>query len=436
MDTNSTLIAVVLTATIALAVLVAASVAAISALSPGRIRSAHPNGPGLMLLRHVRGRQQLLRALSVATTAVMVVGTAAVSWVILGGRSASGALVLLAAVGSFLLLTFVGQTTRSIVLRDPEHWALRLGPSIRALRLGFAPLVWLANLPLNLILRLAGRSDALGEVDPVKELVGLLELSEPGEEPAVAEQRRMMRGVLDMSNQTVRELMTPRTDLVGVSTDASIGDAMRVISESGYSRIPLFSGSLDTIVGVVYAKDLLAYLRTGDVTPRLGDICRSAYFVPETKRADELLADLRRDHVHLAIVVDEYGGTAGVVSVEDLIEEIVGEISDEYDTGQVELVQITDGEAFVDARMTIDELNELFSASVQSDDFDTVGGLIFTLLGRLAMPGDEVVTLTSTGEDDPEGLRLRVLSVLGRRIKRVRVLRAASSAEPSEAAAV
>ena len=125
-----------------------------------------------------------------------------------------------------------------------------------------------------------------------------------------------------------------------------------------------------------------------------------------------------------------------MVSVEDLIEEIVGEISDEYDTGQVELVQITDGEAFVDARMTIDELNELFSASVQSDDFDTVGGLIFTLLGRLAMPGDEVVTLTSTGEDDPEGLRLRVLSVLGRRIKRVRVLRAASSAEPSEAAAV
>ena len=99
-------------------------------------------------------------------------------------------------------------------------------------------------------------------------------------------------------------------------------------------------------------------------------------------------------------------------------------------------MQITDGEAFVDARMTIDELNELFSASVQSDDFDTVGGLIFTLLGRLAMPGDEVVTLTSTGEDDPEGLRLRVLSVLGRRIKRVRVLRAASSAEPSEAAAV
>jgi len=246
----------------------------------------------------------------------------------------------------------------------------------------------------------------------------------------------MMRGVIDMTQQTVRELMTPRTDLIGVSTEASIGDVMKVIGESGYSRIPLYDESLDTIVGVVYAKDLLAYLRTGDVTPRLSDICRPAYFVPETKRADELLADLRRDQVHLAIAVDEYGGTAGVVSVEDLLEEIVGEIADEYDIEEIEVERIADGEVIVDARMTIDELNELFGTTIESEDFDTVGGLIFTLLGRLASPGDEVVTRTPEGDEDPEGLRLRVLSVLGRRIKKVRVVQLAAVAEPEPAEAV
>ena len=436
MDSSLLIVAATLLATTVLLVLIAAAEAGVSALSRGRIRAEHPNGLGALLLSYVQQRQRILRTLSIATTAVIVVSTSTFTFALLEGSPVTLGSVVLAAAVSFTFVAFVRQTTRSVVLLNPERWGLRLSWPIRALQSVFAPVAWLANAPVNLLVRLAGRSDALLEVDPAEELVGLLEGTEVGEEPSMTEQRRMMRGVIDMTQQTVRELMTPRTDLVGVSTDASIGDVMKVIGESGYSRIPLYDESLDTIAGVVYAKDLLAYLRTGDVTPKLSDICRPAYFVPETKRADELLADLRRDQVHLAIAVDEYGGTAGVVSVEDLIEEIVGEISDEYDVEELEVEHIADGEAIVDARMTIDELNELFATSIESDDFDTVGGLIFTLLGRLASPGDEVLTRTTDGDEDPQGLRLRVLSVLGRRIKKVRVVQLAATAEPEAVEAV
>lgn len=436
MDSSLVIVVAILFATAVLLVLIAAAEAGVTALSRGRIRSEHPNGLGGLLLSYIGQRQRILRTLSVATTAVIVLCTGTLTFALLQGSEVTIEATVVAAVASFVFVALVRQTTRSIVLLNPERWGLRLSLPIRLLQVVFTPVAWLANAPVNLVLRLAGRGDALREVDPTEELVGLLEVTEAGEEPAMVEQRRMMRGVIDMTQQTVRELMTPRTDLVGVTIEASIGDVMKVISESGYSRIPLYSDSLDTIVGVIYAKDLLAYLRTGDVRPKLEDICRPAYFVPETKRADELLADLRRDQVHLAIAVDEYGGTAGVVTVEDLLEEIVGEIADEYDVEEVEVERVADDEALVDARMTIDELNDLFGTSIESDDFDTVGGLIFTLLGRLATPGDEVSTFDDDSAEGDMGLELRVLSVLGRRIKKIRVTLRARAAEPVTADAV
>ena len=289
------------------------------------------------------------------------------------------------------------------------------------------------NIPISIILRLLGSNDEIREANPAEELIGLIEITDDKEEPVMIEQRRMMRGIIEMSDQTVRELMTPRTDLIGISSDASIGDVMKVIGESGYSRIPLYEESVDSILGVIYAKDLLAYLRSGDMTPRLADICRPAYFVPETKRADELLADFRRDQVHLAIAIDEYGGTSGVVSVEDLLEEIVGEITDEYDTEELEVELIGEGEFLVDARMTIDELEDLCHVNIASEDFDTVGGLIFTLLGRLASPGDSASTRNEDGEIDPQGLSLRVMSVIGRRIKKVHITKTKIEVEPINA---
>lgn len=410
--------------TAVLLVLIAAAEAGVTAISRARMRSGSASGLSMLLRRYVHHRERVLRNLSVGSSAVIVVGTLALAFTILDGRPMNPLAGLGIAIIAAITVSVMRQTTRAIVMLEPDRWGGRLGRPIAFLQYFFTPLAWFAHLPAALILRLMGR-DANEDSDPSEELSALLELET--DDTALSEERRMMRGVLDMSAQTVRELMTPRTDLTAVSVDASIGDVMRVITDSGFSRIPLYEESLDRIVGVIYAKDLLAFLRTGDVRPSLREIARPPYFVPETKRANELLADMRRDQVHMAIAVDEYGGTAGVVTVEDLLEEIVGEISDEYDVDEVDVQQTSPDEAIVDARLTIDELNDLFNTEIASEDFDTVGGLVVTLLGRLAVPGDEVMTTDAEDREPNEALSLRVLSILGRRIKKVRVTRTRES---------
>ncbi len=435
MDTSSLVAIFILLVAGALLVLIAAAEAGITSISRSRIRVGQANGLGALLESYVDQRQQLLRVFSVASTTMIVIGTATLGFLLLVDSSITGVRLVVVAGVSLLVVALLRQTTRSVVQQNPEAWAVRLARPIALVRIAFMPLAWLMNAPIDLALRVTGRANGHAPVGIAEELEGLLDAADG--DGALAEERRMMRGVLEMSGQTVRELMTPRTDLTAVSTEASIGDAVRVIAESGFSRIPLYEESLDRISGVIYAKDLLAYLRTGDISPSLTDIARPPYFVPETKRANELLADLRRDQVHMVIAVDEYGGTAGVVTVEDLVEEIVGEIADEYDTEEVDVQSISKDEAIVDARLTIDELNELFAVDIGSEDFDTVGGLIFTLLGRLAAPGDEV---RAGGDDDEESgtgaLELRVLSILGRRIKKVRVRRAEPIEQPETAEAV
>lgn len=434
MDTSSLVAIIILLLSGALLILITAAEAGITSLSRSRIHAGQSNGLAALLESYIDQRQQLLRVFSVASTTIIVIGTATLGYLLLVGTAITGGRFAIVALVSVLVVALVRQTTRSIVEQDPEVWGGRLARPIAAVRVVFTPLAWLMNAPIDFALRITGRHNGNASISLAEELEGLLGVTEGDD--ALAEERRMMRGVLELSGQTVRELMTPRTDLTAVSTEASLGDAVKVISESGFSRIPLYEDSLDRITGVVYAKDLLAYLRTGDIAPSLVDIARPPYFVPETKRANELLADLRRDQVHMVIAVDEYGGTAGVVTVEDLVEEIVGEIADEYDTEEVDVQSISEDEAIIDARLTIDELNELFGCEIDADDFDTVGGLIFTLLGRLAAPGDEVVA----GEESDNGasrlLELRVLSILGRRIKKVRVRRAEPAAQDQPAEAV
>ena len=415
MNTDALIGLIVAVAAGALLLLVSAAEAGVTAISRRRAHSRAGNGVAGLLDSYIRQRQRLLRALSAAATFATVSLTLGLTVLFLNGREMG---VVAAAIAGFVVLIVAGvlrENARAIALVSPETTGLRLASIISLLHLALEPLAWLLSTPSRGLLRLVGHSAELAEEDPASELLGVLEApADPEAQESLSEERRMMRGILDMSDQTVREVMSPRIDIVAVSVEASIGDVLKLIISSGFSRIPLYEDSIDKIVGVLYAKDLLAYLQTGASTPSLQNIARPPYFVPETKRADQLLADLRRDQTHVAIVVDEYGGTAGLVTVEDVLEEIVGEIVDEYDTEEVEVERVSTDEAIVDARLAIDDLNEMFGTDIENEDFDTVGGLVFSLLGRLATPGDSV-------KSEEHGLALQVLSVQGRRIRRVRI---------------
>lgn len=396
-----------------LLVLISAAEAGVAAITRRRTRIRAENGVAGLFDSYIKQRQQILGALGAGVTLATVTLSLGIALVLIGEdlsvpEAAAAGLIAL------IVIAALRQNARAIALASPEGVGYRLARVIAFLASLLAPFAWLMSTPARGLLRLAGRRTELPD-DPAAELLAVLEAPANGDgAEALTEERRMMRGILAMSRQTAREIMSPRIDIVAVSTEASIGDVMKVVNSSGFTRIPLYEENIDRIIGVLYAKDLLARLQSGVSSPNLRLIARPPYFVPETKRADELLADLRRDQTHVAIVVDEYGGTAGLVTVEDVLEEIVGEIADEYDTDEIEIEVISDDEAIVDARFAIDDLNELFGAEIHNEDFDTVGGFVFSLLGRLAVPGDHVSSMEHS-------LDLEVLSVHGRRIRRVRV---------------
>jgi CBS domain containing-hemolysin-like protein len=418
LDTGLSLALLLLLVSSLLLVLVSAAEASVSAISRSRTHAGHnhTNGLNALLDNYIRQRQRVLRSLSVAVTISTVITALAMTMLIVDGSDLTGWRVVAAAVAAVLVVGFLRQTARTLALISPEATGVRLARPILAIQAICSPLAWVADAPARTVARVFGRDSDTVEANPANALLAILERPDTGAGRSLSEERRMMRGILEMSEQTVREVMTPRPDIQALPNDAGVSDVMRLITETGLSRVPVFEDSMDHIVGVIYAKDLLSYLRAGRLNQTLPEIARPPYFVPETKHVDDLLADMRRDQVHMAIAVDEYGGTAGIVTVEDLIEEIVGEIADEYDVEDLDIQQLSEGEAIVDARLPIDDFNELFGTEIDSEDFDTVGGLILSLLGRLAVPGDEVTS-------EEYELHLRVLSILGRRIKKVRVTR-------------
>jgi CBS domain containing-hemolysin-like protein len=244
----------------------------------------------------------------------------------------------------------------------------------------------------------------------------LHELVEASEEEGLIneEESDMIRAIFALGETVVREVMIPRTDMACVSVDASVDDLLATINNCGHSRIPVFEGTVDNITGVLYAKDLLKFW--GEDSPELDlqKIARPPFYVPETKNLEELLAEFKKKRVHLAIVIDEYGGTSGLITIEDLLEQIVGDIQDEYDIEEELLQGEPDGSAIVDAMLPIEEFEEYFNIVVEREKFDTVGGLIFYLLGRIPRIGDTAFV---------DGILLTVLSAGERRIGKIRAER-------------
>jgi len=241
-----------------------------------------------------------------------------------------------------------------------------------------------------------------------------------------AEEQEMIYSVLQLNDTRASEVMIPRIDVVAMPLETSLEEARAMFIRSGHSRIPVYDETIDDIKGVLYAKDLLTHWHNGSSSnASVSSLMRAAYFVPETKPADELLRELQSRRVHMAIVVDEYGGTAGICTIENLIEEIIGDIRDEYDESEeAEYEQITETQYLVDAAMDIDDLNDLLDIDLPSDDSDTLGGFIYTHFGRVPQAGEEII-------HDDEVL-VHIQSVDGRRIKKVMVTKLHRDEESGE----
>lgn len=199
----------------------------------------------------------------------------------------------------------------------------------------------------------------------------------------------MIRGVHGLSDTSVREVMVPRIDSVFLSVDMSPEDLVGRISESGHSRFPVYKETIDSVIGMLYAKDLLQFLTNGERID-IERILRKPYFVPESKRLDSLLREMKRRRVHIAVVVDEYGGVSGLVCMEDIIEEIVGDIQDEFDNEQEDIIKIGDNVYLCDARVNIEDLQETLHVDLPNEDYDTLGGFVFDLFGKIPAKYEKV----------------------------------------------
>jgi CBS domain containing-hemolysin-like protein len=246
--------------------------------------------------------------------------------------------------------------------------------------------------------------------DEIKAVVDEAERDDVIEE----EEREMIHSIFEFGDTILREVMVPRPDMVAVPQETPLEQVLELILRTGFSRIPVYEGTIDEVVGLAYAKDVLSRLHDGQADKPLAEILRPAPYMPESMRAAECLREMRQRKSHMVIVIDEYGGTSGLVTLEDLLEEIVGEITDEYDREEPNVEPLPDGDYRVNARLGIDEVNELLDVQLPSTEWDSIGGLLFNLVGGVPREGQEIVF---------QGLRLRAERVQGRRIGRVRIHR-------------
>jgi CBS domain containing-hemolysin-like protein len=362
----------------------------------------------LWVTEHRVSGLNVLLVVTVVARVTLAALAAVLGWRHLGDAGGLAVAVALAA----LLSLVVGEVTpRTLVLRHLEASGLRLAASGRVLVRALDPVARaVVGLGRALVPRRHEVSGPYATDDELRQLDADEEEEDDELEP---EERAMIRSIFELADTLVREIMVPRPDMVTVPEDAPLEDVVQVAIERGYSRIPVRDpDDEDTIVGVVYAKDLLRRLATERHRTGWGDLVRRPTFVPESKRCDELLRELQASAVHLAIVVDEYGEIIGLVTIEDILEEIVGEIVDEHDREEP-LVEMLDGGALrIDARLGVDDLNELLGAELPEEGWDTVGGLVFGTLGRVPVVGEKL---------ELEGWTITVEHVQGRRVGKVHV---------------
>ncbi|MBA2625406.1 MAG: HlyC/CorC family transporter [Acidimicrobiia bacterium] len=413
MTTSDILLLVLVVGLVAVAALLAMAETSLTHLPVARAKALEEEGRrGAGLLRHLLERRE--KVLNPVLLLVLVCHLSAAALVALLANEEFGAPGIALAVLGLAIVIFVAAEAapKTYALQHPEGAALLVAPLVTVLartlpvRLVTRALIALSNLILP------GKGRKAGPVVSEEELLAMADVALE-EEVIEVEERRLIHSIIDFGDTVAREVMVPRPDMVTVPADMPVEQALATALDRGVTRVPAYGAEgIDDIVGTLHARDLTRATLEGLGTMPARSLLRTARYVPETKRVAELMREMQAETFHLAIVVDEYGSTAGLVTLEDLIEELVGEIVDEFDVETPRVEPLPGGDVRIDARMPVDEVNELLGVALPTGDWDTLGGLVFSKLGHVPAE-DEVVEV--------DGHRLRAEQVEGRRIGRVRI---------------
>jgi CBS domain containing-hemolysin-like protein len=376
-----------------------------------RLQNSYPK-KGSMLLQIAENPRPFLAS----TVLLMLVGnltaTVLITSVILhSGVGAPEAIAI--ALMLFVLFQLTELAPRSWVLERPDQVLLLSARPVYFLGRALGPIAsFLVAINRVFLLILPGRGLPKGPLTSEEEIKSIIEVAE-SEEVLEAEEAEMIQSIFDFGDTVVREVMVPRPDMVCAEAEAPLEEVLNLALKHGYSRIPVIQENIDNVLGIAYAKDVVKRLRNGSRKNRkAAEVAREALFVPESKKVIELLREMQLRKMHMAIVVDEYGGTSGLVTMEDVLEEIVGEISDEYDREGPSVEKVDDKTLRVSAKLSIDELNEELNLHLPNEEWDSVGGLVGGTLGRVAVEGDVI---------NVQGVDFEVEKTKGRRIERVLV---------------
>ena len=414
MDTTSWIEILIIVIALIMAAFAASAETSLTSISRVRLRhlSAENDARAILIENLHKDPNAYLSTILIVNTVAIIVASSTATLLAIHLYQDRVAEWLVSLVVSLVVLVLCEITPKTLAIQRAERVALALARPVAVATYVMRPVVAVLSGLTKLIIRVVGgKAQVRGPFVTEEELKMLVAV---GEEEGVIEEeeREMIHGIFEMGDMRIRKVMVPRTDLVAIEAGQALSSAIDLVAKHGHTRIPLYEASLDNIIGVLYAKDLLRAEHSG-TKAGLRELARKPYFTPESSKVQDVLRDLRKNRVHMAIVVDEYGGTAGAVTIEDIIEEIVGPIQDEYDVGEEDEIQfVSPNEVVLDGRVSLDDVNELLNLQIDGQAYDTIGGYVLDQLG--AQP--------RVGASLPMGnASLRVEAVRGNRIKKVRI---------------
>jgi putative hemolysin len=416
---------VTLVALTAAAAFFAASEAAIVSVSRIKIRAlAEKNVKHAdRVQKLLENRNRTLTSILIGSTFVLLAADSVATYLFIEARVPNAAIWSTVTM-TVIILVFGEIIPKTVAVGDSDKWALRISGPLRIATWILTPLTWTFLKASSGLVRLFGGQPHVGPYVTEEDIKTLVNV---GVEQNVLEEeeRELIHSIIEFGDTIVREVMTPRPDIVSVAVSSSPRRALDLVIAEGYSKLPIYDETIDNIIGVVHDRELLIALSNGSIASvSLRSLMRPVTHVPENKRISELLREMQRSKFSLAIVLDEYGGTAGLVTMEDLLEEIVGEIRDEHDEGEEEAIRrIADDESIVEAGTNIEDVNAELGIELPHEEFETIGGYTVGLFGRLPREGEEIEAGT--------GVKLRVDRTRGRRILAVRVLTNGKAHPPS-----